>query len=162
MLLALLLVPQVRAKQALPSVPAINVQTQASTPQISPPAPPPCLEEAAQFHQINGWVLRAILWRESRNKPTAINRNSNGSIDVGIGQINSVHFETLAKYGIAPQHLMDACVGTYVAAWHLARQVKVYGNTWAAVGAYGSRTPHLRDKYALDVYDRLRTWAILP
>lgn len=122
----------------------------------------PCIEQAAAFHGVNAQLLRAIFYVESRGNPSAIGKNTNGSIDVGLGQTNSIHFKELSHYGIAPEHLLDGCISSYVSAWHLAKQFKVYGNTWAAVGSYHSKTPIHRDKYAGMVYGVLRRWKALP
>lgn len=122
-----------------------------------------CVDDAAQYHLVNSWVLRAILWNESGMKATAVNRNANGTVDVGIGQINSIHFGALRDHGVSPDHLKNACVGTYVAAWHLKKQTIQYGNTWRAVGAYHSVTPHFNQSYANRVHATLVRWrAIAP
>jgi soluble lytic murein transglycosylase-like protein len=122
----------------------------------------PCIDEAAAFHGVNSLVLRAIIIHESRGNPTLVMRNKNGSIDVGFGGINSVHFDELRRYGVQPEHLLNGCVNTYVTAWHLAKQVKSYGNTWAAVGSYHSRTPEYRERYAGLIYAVLKRWGALP
>ena len=122
----------------------------------------PCVEEAAAFHRVNSMLLRAIIYHESRGNPAAIGRNANGSIDVGLGQMNSIHFPELARHGIAPGHLLDGCVNTYVAAWHLSKQVRAYGNTWIAVGNYHSKTPVFRDRYAGQIYAVLQRWRAVP
>lgn len=114
-----------------------------------------CINDASQFHSVNPWILAGILKVESSFNPKAINRNENGSVDVGIGQMNSIHFRELSKWGIAPKDLFDACVGTYVAAWHLKKQVKQYGNTWYAVGAYHSATPYFNKRYQALVFNAL-------
>lgn len=114
-----------------------------------------CLMPASQFHQVNPQVLRAILKVESGLNPKAIARNRNGTLDVGIGQMNSIHFGELAKFGIAPGHLLDACVGTYVAAWHLRKQIARYGNTWYGIAAYHSATPRHNARYQLLLHHAL-------
>ncbi|WP_256856544.1 lytic transglycosylase domain-containing protein [Variovorax sp. KK3] len=106
--------------------------------------------------------MRAIIFHESRGNASVVMRNTNGSIDVGLGQLNSIHFKELARYGIAPEHLLDGCVNTYVAAWHLAKQVKQHGNTWIAVGTYHSKTPVFRDRYAQRIHAVLRRWNVAP
>ena len=121
-----------------------------------------CVSDAAAYHSVNDKILRAILWNESSMKPSAINRNQNGSIDVGIAQINSIHFGSLREHGVHPEHLMNACVGTYVAAWHLRKQTLQHGNTWLAVGAYHSLTPHFNQTYANRVHATLRKWNAIP
>lgn len=111
-----------------------------------------CLTSAARYHQVNEVVLRAIAWEESRMNSWAVRKNSNGSYDIGLTQTNSVHLKELAKFGIGPRHLQDACVSAFVGAWLYRKKVAKHGNTWAAVGAYHSETPRLRDAYARRVY----------
>jgi len=114
-----------------------------------------CILPAAQHHVVNPLVLRAILNVESSLQATAIHRNSNGTVDVGMGQINSIHFQELAKWGITPQKLMDACVSTYVAAWHLKKGIVKYGNTWFGIAAYHSATPEHNARYQSLIYREL-------
>lgn len=117
-----------------------------------------CFDEAAAYHHVNPHVLRAIAWVESRNRPDARNVNQNGSIDYGVMQVNSIHLRKLSEYGVDASTLMEPCKNVYIAAWHLRKQVDRYGNTWAAVGAYHSATPTLRDGYAAKVQAVLRRW----
>jgi hypothetical protein len=121
-----------------------------------------CIDDAAGRHQVNAQVLRAIGWQESRLRPDAVGVNANGSVDVGAFQINSVHLATLARYGIAREALADGCVCADVAAWHYRRQVDALGNTWAAVGAYHSRTPARAAWYANQVAAILVRWQVMP
>ncbi len=107
-----------------------------------------CVTPAAQYHSVNPWVLRAILKVESGFNPGAINRNPNNTVDVGIAQMNSMHFKELQQHGVAPGHLLDGCIATYVAAWHLAKQMRVHGNTWFGIAAYHSATPCFNARYA--------------
>lgn len=119
-------------------------------------SPPPftteverCIVPAAQLHGVNHFVLRAILKIESGLNPNALGRNENGTVDVGIGQANSMHFRDLARYGITPEHLKDACIGTYVAAWHLSKTIARHGNTWFGVATYHSATPYFNHRYQI-------------
>jgi soluble lytic murein transglycosylase-like protein len=113
----------------------------AQTPTEAKPAADQCLMPAAQRHGVNPHILRAILQVESGMRPHVVNRNRNGSIDVGMAQINSIHFRELSQWGITPDRLLDPCVATHVAAWHLKRVMLVHGNTWFGVAAYHSVTP---------------------
>jgi soluble lytic murein transglycosylase-like protein len=106
-----------------------------------------CLMPAAQRHGVNPHILRAILQVESGMRPHVVNRNRNGSIDVGMAQINSIHFRELAQWGITPERLLDPCVATHVAAWHLKRVMLRHGNTWFGVAAYHSATPTHNQRY---------------
>lgn len=119
-----------------------------------------CFEHAAGYQGVNPQILRAIAWYESKGNPGAVHRNADGSIDVGQTQINSVHFGELRRYGVPPGALRDACVNIYVAAWMLKRKMVRYGNTWQAIGAYHSETPHLRDEYARNIHAVLVSWGV--
>jgi soluble lytic murein transglycosylase-like protein len=117
--------------------------------------PNDCIAQAAAYHRVNPWIVRAIIKVESNFDASAVNKNSNGTRDVGLAQINSMHFEELNKRGIAPGDLMNGCVSSYVAAWHLKKQIAAYGNTWFAVGAYHSTTPCFNQRYTALVWNTI-------
>lgn len=146
----------------------IGAGASAQAPQAYGPTPSPstsvdglsarayaCSNQAAAYHRVNPQVLRAILRVESGGRPFVIRRNNNGTLDIGIAQINSVHLRELHAYGIRAEHLFDECIATFVAAWHYARQIQRYGNTWYAIGAYHSRTPSRNQRYQARVWNEL-------
>lgn len=121
----------------------------------------PCWDAAARYQHVPGlnpWLLYAVAYVESRHNPYAIGRNTNGSYDLGLMQINSSWFPTLKRYGISPRLLTNACASTFVGAWVLADTIHRYGYTWEAIGAYNTGsvdTPRQRRigyEYALKVY----------
>lgn len=114
-----------------------------------------CILPAATYHQVNAQILRAILVVESGLNPRAIGKNANGTFDIGLGQMNSMHFRELRQWGIAPEHLMDPCVSTYVAAWHLRRSMDQGGNTWAGIARYHSATPYFNQRYQALLFNEL-------
>jgi soluble lytic murein transglycosylase-like protein len=120
-----------------------------------------CFDTAAAYQKVNPMILRAIAWQESHNRPNALHKNANGSIDYGEMQINSIHLPALSRYGISREALMQPCKNVYVAAWHLRRQMNKYGNSWRAVGSYHSETPALRDQYARQIMTILSRWNLL-
>lgn len=120
-----------------------------------------CVDDAANYHRVNSWVLRAILWQESRMQPHAVGHNANGTKDLGIAQINTIHLGKLKQHGIHPEHLMHACVGTYVAGWHLASVIATHGNNWRGIAAYHSLTPHFNQKYANSLHGILVKWGAI-
>jgi len=111
-----------------------------------------CFDSAAAYQGISANVLRAIAIKENSRCDATISRNTNGSVDVGCMQINSIHFKELSAHGVLPNDLLDQCKNIYVGAWHYKKMIRKYGNTWYAVGAYHSETPGLRDAYAAGVY----------
>lgn len=112
----------------------------------------PCFEEAAQYHNVDPWLLMSIAYVESRFNPKAVNRNKNGSYDTGMMQINSIWIPTLKKKGIDKSLLNDACASTYIGAWILSDNIRRYGYNWRAIGAYNSGNPKLGLAYAKKVY----------
>ncbi|MDO9099670.1 MAG: lytic transglycosylase domain-containing protein [Caldisericota bacterium] len=117
--------------------------------------PDRCIEPAAQTHRVNADILRAILMIESRMNPSVVTRNSNGSIDVGIAGINSIHFKELSRFGITERELMDPCVSTFVAAWKVSRKIAKWGNTWFAIAAYHSETPYFNGRYQIMLFNEM-------
>lgn len=111
-----------------------------------------CWQDAAAQYGMNPYLLYAIAKTESNLNPSAINRNKNGSYDIGLMQINSSWLPTLRKYGIEEAQLWDACINIHVGAWVLAQNMRRMGNSWEAVGAYNARNSELRIKYAQKVY----------
>ncbi|WP_311170126.1 transglycosylase SLT domain-containing protein [Escherichia coli] len=77
----------------------------------------------------------------------------------GLMQVDSQHFNELARYGIKPEHLTtDPCMNIYTGAYYLAIAFKKWGVTWEAVGAYNAgfrkseRQNQRRLAYASEVY----------
>jgi hypothetical protein len=120
-----------------------------------------CIAAAAGYHTVNPWILRAILSVESNFNPRAVNVNANKTIDVGMAQINSIHFAELQRHGIAPTNLLDGCIASYVAAWHLAKQIRRNGNTWYAIARYHSASPCQNTRYAGLLWNRLLEWGVV-
>jgi len=114
-----------------------------------------CWQEAGAKYGVNPYLLYAIAKTESGLNPKALNHNRNGSVDVGLMQINSAWFPKLRKLGIDEQQLYQPCTNIEVGAWILAQNMRRLGNTWTAVGAYNSSNAERRLGYALKVYRNL-------
>ena len=56
---------------------------------------------------------------------------------------------------------MDGCVASYVAAWHLARQIRTHGNSWFGVASYHSTSPCRNARYAGLVWNALVGWRVV-
>jgi len=99
-----------------------------------------CFQKAADRYSVPIGLLYAIAKVESDFNPSAINRNTNGSTDYGIMQINSRWFGTLEKnFGISPGYVKgDTCTNINVGAWILATNFWQKGRDWNSVGAYNA------------------------
>lgn len=117
-----------------------------------------CFATVGSYYHINPLLLRAIARTESRFNPAAINRNGDGSVDLGLMQINSQWLPTLAQAGIDAHRLLsDPCLNVAVGALILRDDIKRYGVSWKAVGAYNAASPEKRVRYAAKVVRNLRT-----
>ena len=120
-----------------------------------------CWEEAGRQYAIAPELLYAIAEQESCLNPRAIGYNRNGSRDIGLMQVNSVHLSHLAKRQITEKTLLnDSCQSLKVGAGILADFMRRYGYSWEAVGAYNAGTavdggaPQRRMAYAKKVHAR--------
>ena len=114
-----------------------------------------CFEEAAVRYRVPASLLRAISRVESSGNPAAINRNADGSHDIGHMQINSRWLPILKRYGIREETLRDACANTYVGAWILAQNISRIGYSWTAIGAYNAGSHTGRMSYARKIASAL-------
>ncbi len=83
-------------------------------------------------------LLARIATIESSMNPNAIGKNTNGTVDIGLMQINSMHLKSLAKVGVTAQSLKDPEVNIYVAALLLSSHIKRRGYNLQAIGCYHS------------------------
>lgn len=128
---------------------------------VATATPHPCWTQSGQKYNISPYLLWAIARHESGFNPHALNRNSNGSEDVGLMQINSAWLPTLARFGIRREHLFDPCTAIDVGAWVLAQNVAVHGYNWVAVGAYNARSSEKQYHYARRIYRSLAALSIV-
>lgn len=105
-----------------------------------------CFHDAAIKYHVNELLLRSIAKNESNFNPRAYHKNTDGSYDVGIMQINSSHFEQLKKFNITEQTLYDECTNIAVGAWILSDAIRAHGAKWRAIGVYGAGTNKNKEK----------------
>lgn len=115
-----------------------------------------CFSVASNAYQIPQNLLMAIAKVESGFNPSAFNRNTNGSADIGMMQINSSHIPFLEQHGIDRSLLWDGCANIKIGAWVLATQMARHGRTWRAVGAYNARSESKRKVYVHKVWLAMR------
>lgn len=115
-----------------------------------------CWVEAANRYGVSPQVLYAIARTESGLKPMAVGKQSkNGTVDIGMMQINSSWLPTLARFGIRYEDLWEPCLNIHVGAWVLANNIRQHGNTWQAIGAYNAKSKEKQLTYAWKVYRNL-------
>lgn len=114
-----------------------------------------CWLHAALRHGVNPHLLVAIAEVESGLRPGAVGRNRDGSVDLGLMQINSRWLPQLRRHGLDAADLMHPCVSVHVGAWVLAQAMRRHGNTWTAVGAYHAGPGPHRERYVQRVQQAL-------
>ena len=107
-----------------------------------------CIDDAATRYRIPASLIRAVAKVESSGNPYAVNRNRDGTFDLGYMQINSRWIPSLRKYAITERSLFDLCTNVYVGAWIMAQNINRLGYGWDAVGAYNATTYRKRILYA--------------
>lgn len=112
------------------------------------PANASCIDDAAFRYRVPVSIINAISKVESSNNPRALNRNSDGSYDIGYMQINSRWIPQLRRYGIAEQNLFDVCTNVYVGTWIVAQNIQRLGYNWDAIGAYNAKDKRKRVIYS--------------
>lgn len=106
-----------------------------------------CVKDAAREHGLPLAAMVGILATEGGRTGEALS-NTNGTWDLGPYQVNTCHVDELLREGLSPDMLLrDGCANAYAAAWILRKEYDRTRNIWDAMGAYHSRTPHLRDAY---------------
>ena len=121
-----------------------------------------CWVDAASQYDIEPELLQAIAAVESGYRAEAMNHsNNNGTRDIGLMQINSIHLPRLLKEGITEQRLLDEpCLSVAVGASILAGFIRQFGYNWTAVGSYnvgpgpGPQRDALRVRYAQKIWAR--------
>ncbi|PHN18490.1 transglycosylase SLT domain-containing protein [Pseudomonas sp. ICMP 460] len=119
-----------------------------------------CWNEVASRYDIEPELLQAIAAVESGYRTEAMNHsNTDGSRDIGLMQINSMHLPRLLKLGITEDRLLsEPCLSVEVAASILAEFIQRFGYNWTAVGSYNAggspERETLRMRYAEKIWAR--------
>ena len=119
-----------------------------------------CFEEAGATYGVSPLLLWSIAKHESNMNPSAVGRNSNGTYDYGLMQINSTWAGALGRS--LWMSLGDPCTNVKTGAWILSRCIRRHGYNWKAVGCYNSNTPRLRTKYAVRIAAVMKQTALPP
>jgi len=123
------------------------------------PASANCWDYAASQFGIESRLLKAIALVESGMNPAALGRNTNGTTDIGLMQINSLHLKRLSQLGVTSATLtQDSCQSLVVGTSILADMMKVYGYSWEAVGAYNAGTR--KDRHQTRMNYAKKVWQV--
>lgn len=118
-----------------------------------------CIEQAAARYNVHPDLVRAVIHTEG-GTTGKVSWNANGSYDMGLMQINSIHLRRLSEFGISRDHVINnECVNIYVGSWLLTQAIAQDADFWRGVGRYHSATPKYNERYRTKVFDHLvRLW----
>ncbi len=107
-----------------------------------------CSIQAANQYHIPPLIMLAVAEQEG-GKPGQITRNSNGTYDYGVMQINTVSLADLRIYGINENHVLaEGCYPYYLAAWRISGHItNDSGDLWQRAANYHSKTPYYNRLY---------------
>lgn len=106
--------------------------------------------EASKYYKIDIKLLIAIAKVESNLNHTAISKNSNGTYDRGIMQINDYwvnKYQKEMKYDLKTA-LLDPEYNIRVGAWILRDCINIHGKNWKAVDCYNKGASRAQDSSA--------------
>jgi len=107
----------------------------------------PIFEKAGRDFGIESSLLKRIATIESSLNPRAMNQNKNGTVDIGLMQINSMHLRGLSKIGVTREALLDPEVNVYVGALLLSSHIRKRGYNLQAIGCYHSANPVFKNQW---------------
>lgn len=108
-----------------------------------------CIVVAAKHFNVNPLVIKAIARVEGGGIGT-MSKNTNGTYDMGIMQINTIHLPSInrAYPGLSWKDLAyKPCVNVGVGTWILRQRLDETSDFWKGVAHYHSKTPRHRDRY---------------
>lgn len=120
-------------------------------PMVINDVPMECINQAAIRYHVPATMIISILKTEG-GKVGFARKNTNGTLDYGPMQINTIWLKQLKPYGITAEKLKyDPCINVKVGAWILAQGIADSPTLWQGVGNYHSRTGRHNKRYRTDV-----------
>lgn len=108
-----------------------------------------CIVVAAKHFNINPLIIKAIARVEGGGIGT-LSKNSNGTYDMGVMQINTIHLPAIKRAypSITWKDITyKPCVNIGVGTWILRKRLDETDDFWRGVANYHSKTPKYRDRY---------------
>jgi len=114
-----------------------------------------CFEQAADRYQVPAALLWAIAKVESNFDPQALYRNTDGSTDIGVMQVNSRWQQSFSPE--IWEALDEPCTNVEAGARILSDCLNRLGYTWRGIGCYNAVSRNKQAVYARRVLAVMRT-----
>lgn len=131
---------------------------------LPPNLPPPvdvsqqlvyqCAEYAGKHYDVSPYIVMAVIDIEG-GKAGTISKNTNGSYDLGVMQINTINLKEIKKtFPRIDWRVLayEPCVNIGIGTWLLSKRISEANNLWTGVGNYHSKTPKYHQRYLSKVY----------
>ena len=92
-----------------------------------------------KIHKIPAELLWGIAKTESEFNPRAVGINKNGTKDLGLMQVNSIHEAELKRRNLTLDDLFDPEINVSYATEYLAKCFDKHGFTWQGLNCYNGR-----------------------
>ena len=92
-----------------------------------------------KIHKIPAELLWGIAKTESEFNPRAVGINENGTKDLGLMQVNSIHEAELKRRNLTLNDLFDPEINVSYATEYLAKCFDKHGFTWQGLNCYNGR-----------------------
>jgi soluble lytic murein transglycosylase-like protein len=107
-----------------------------------------CINEAAIEYHVPAKLIISLLNVE-RGKNGAVEKNKNGTYDIGSMQINSSWLYDLKKHGITREDVQfNPCINVKVGAWILGKYIAGENDLMSGIGDYHSHTKRYNQDYS--------------
>jgi len=104
--------------------------------------------QSAKKYNIPYLVLKTVAMTENIFfNHDIIKYNKNGTIDIGLMQINTIQIEELSELKLTKDKLMDIEVNIDTAAYIISKLIISRGYSWKAIGVYHSKTKKHKNKW---------------
>ncbi len=110
-------------------------------------------EKYGKQYGIPPQILWGIAKTESNFNPRAVNKNSNGTYDLGLMQINTIHLKALSQQGISVSDLFHPETSIAVGASILSKCFEKHGQNWKGLTCYNGKIEG--NNYAKKVLNRV-------
>jgi soluble lytic murein transglycosylase-like protein len=118
-----------------------------------------CVQRAAKHYEISPFIIQTVVDIEG-GKIGTVRKNTNGTYDLGVMQLNTVNFNKIKKRFPNTTYLdliLKPCVNIYVGVWFLSESIKnANNNLLKGVGNYHSKTPSIHATYLKRFLNRYR------
>jgi len=114
-----------------------------------------CIKFNSDHFGVPELAIRAILDVEG-GKVCTVSKNSNGSFDLGLMQINTINLGYIQdEYPqVTPSDIAcKPCLNITIGAWILSKRINETKDIWKGIGHYHSKTPKYRDRYLKKISD---------